>query len=124
MIRNALFIHAAWSSNKDGGCMTEFNDPLFQFAYRRADELKELLLKETHSPDHHITRTSIQVIADLSTSVLKYDVSGCCEPCEEIIERLINKLDHSACNNFEVRLNFTYRQSIEQFINGSIARTR
>ena len=116
MLREELFIILGWSSNADGGCMSEFQNPLYHSAFQRSDELLELLLNEAHLPSDHIARASIQVIIDLPSSVLTYDVSGCCQKSESIIDRLIQTLDHSAYTAFKVRLNFTCRTNVEQFI--------
>lgn len=115
-----LFIHAAFSSNQPGTCMDDHYDPLFIFAYNRAEELPPLVNSIDHEPTDHIARASVQVVVDLQTAILTYDVSGCCEKCEGEINRIIKDLEHEQVKDYRVRLNITYRQTIEQFINGVI----
>lgn len=115
-----VFIIPGWSSSKPGQCMGEFQDPLSICACHKADELRNLVLNIQHNPSDHISRISIQVCVDLETSVLTYDVSGCCNKLEADINLIINGLNHSDFSAVKIRLNNTYRISVEQFINGEI----
>ena len=124
VLQEQINVYAVWSTNTEGGCMSEFHHPLFVYASRRAVELKELLLKVVHTPIDHEPKVSIHIVADLPSFHLKYSVNGCCEECEARVDGVIRSLDHSPCKGFNVKLDYTFRLSVEQFMAGSIPRIK